>query len=195
MNCYITGGTIRRLREARHLTQAQLAGLLNVSDKTVSKWETGRGLPDISLLEPLAKALGISVPELLSGEQIINANRSANLLRSSLYVCPICGNILHASGAAAISCCGVTLPPLEAEDPDEMHRVQVDTNSDGEYYFVIPHEMSKDHYISFIAYQTPDRFELRKLYPEGPCEARFFPRGGGMLYWYCNRHGLFRQKL
>ena len=122
-------------------------------------------------------------------------NRSANLLRSSLYVCPICGNILHASGAAAISCCGVTLPPLEAEEPDEMHCVQVDTNSDGEYYFVIPHEMSKDHYISFIAYQTPDRFELRKLYPEGPCEARFFPRGGGMLYWYCNRHGLFRQKL
>ena len=195
MNGYITGGTIRRLREARRLTQVQLADLLNVSGKTISKWETARGLPDISLLEPLAKALGISVPELLSGEQIINANRSANLLRSALYVCPICGNVIHACGAAAISCCGVSLPPLEAEDPDDRHCAQIDADSDGEYFFSVPHEMSKEHYVSFVIYQTPDRFELRKLYPEGPCEARFFPRGGGIFYWYCNRHGLFRQKL
>ena len=94
MQNYVTGGTIRALREARRMTQAQLAGLLCVSDKTISKWETCKGLPDITLLEPLAKALGISVPELLSGEQIINRNRSANLLRSQLYVCPICGYVM-----------------------------------------------------------------------------------------------------
>lgn len=195
MNCYITGETVKRLREGRRLTQAELAEKLNVSDKAVSKWETGRGLPDISLLEPLAKTLGISVPELLSGEPVVNANRGANLLRSSLYVCPVCGNIIHASGAAVISCCGVSLPPLEAEAPDAGHCAQIELDSDGEYYMTIPHEMSKGHYISFAAYQTPDRFELLKLYPEGPCQAWFFPRGGGFLYWYCNRHGLFRQKL
>lgn len=107
MNTYITAPTIKALREQKKLTQAQLADQLSVSHKTISKWETGKGLPDISLLEPLAKALGVSLPELFSGQPTTNANRSANLLRSKLYVCPVCGNILHGSGAATISCCGV----------------------------------------------------------------------------------------
>lgn len=111
MDNYITGAAVKRLREARRMTQAQLAQRLGVSDKAVSKWETGRGFPDVSLLEPLAGALSISVPELLSGEQVVNSNRAANILRSSLYVCPVCGNIIHASGAAVVSCCGVALPP------------------------------------------------------------------------------------
>ena len=111
MDNYVTGTAIRTLREKQHLTQAQLAEQINVSDKTVSKWETGRGFPDISLLEPLAAALRVSVPELLSGEQVINVNRAANMRRSRLYVCPVCGNVLHAAGSAMISCCGVTLPP------------------------------------------------------------------------------------
>lgn len=194
MNNYVTGGAVRRLREAQRMTQAQLAQQLCVSDKTISKWETGKGFPDVSLLEPLAKALRISVPELLSGEQVVNANRSANILRSSLYVCPICGNIIHAAGAAVISCCGVTLPPLEAEEPDENHRL-IRERFDGEYFFSIPHQMRKDHYISFIAWAATGRFDLVKLYPEGCAEARFDPRGGGYVYWYCNRHGLFREKL
>ena len=133
MQNYVTGGTIRALREARHMTQAQLAGLLCVSDKTISKWETSKGLPDITLLEPLAKALGISVPELLSGEQIVNTNRAGNILRSSLYVCPVCGNVICAAGAALISCCGVALPPLEAEEPDEGHRL-IRESFDGEHF-------------------------------------------------------------
>ena len=113
MDTYITGAAIKSLRERRRLTQSQLADRLSVSAKTISKWETGRGLPDVSLLEPLAAALGVSLPELLSGEQVINTNRSANLLRARFYVCPLCGNILHTSGPAVISCCGVQLPPWE----------------------------------------------------------------------------------
>ena len=115
MNHYVTGAAIKALREKKRLTQQQLAEKLSVSDKAVSKWETGKGFPDISLLEPLASVLQVSLPELLSGEQIINVNRSANLLKSNLYVCPVCGNIFHSTGSAMISCCGVTLPPLEAE--------------------------------------------------------------------------------
>ena len=115
MNNYITGNAIKLLREKQKLTQSQLAEKLCVSDKTVSKWETGRGLPDISMIEPLANVLKVSVPELLSGELITNQNQSANLLKSSLYVCPICGNVLYSAGKAMISCCGVTLPPLEVE--------------------------------------------------------------------------------
>ena len=110
MNSYVTGETIRHLRAQRRMTQEQLAETLGVTGKAVSKWETGRGFPDMSLLEPLARALRISVPELLSGEQVVNSNRAANILRSALYVCPVCGNIIHASGAAVVSCCGVALP-------------------------------------------------------------------------------------
>ena len=194
MNSYIKGEAVKRVREGRRLTQAQLAQQLGVTDKAVSKWETCRGLPDVSLLEPLAKALGVSVPELLSGEQVVNSNRSANILRSTLYVCPVCGNIIHSSGAAVVSCCGVALPPLEAEEPDEGHKLARES-FDGEYFFSVPHEMRKDHYISFMAYVTTGRFDLVKLYPQGPAEARFYPWGGGYVYWYCNRHGLFREKL
>ena len=67
MNTYVTGNTIRQLREDRRMTQADLAQKLGVSSKTISKWETGKGLPDITLLQPLAQALGISIIELMNG--------------------------------------------------------------------------------------------------------------------------------
>ena len=194
MNHYITGSTIRTLREKQRLTQSQLADQLCVSDKTISKWETAKGLPDITLLEPLAKALIVSLPELLSGEQIINTNRSANILKSNLYVCPICGNILHSTGPAMVSCCGVTLPPLEAEPADDAHRILCEKIED-EYFITTQHPMTKSHYLSFIAYCTGGRFDLVKLYPESNVEVRFFIRGHGMLLWYCNHHGLFKQMI
>ena len=102
---------------------AELAEKLAVSAKAISKWETGRGLPDISLLEPLAAALGVSVLELMQGEAVVNRNRSANLLRSKLYVCPLCGNVLHATGQAVVSCCGITLPPLNISEADDADAV------------------------------------------------------------------------
>lgn len=194
MNHYITGAAIKRLREAKRLTQAQLAEQLCVSDKAVSKWETGKGFPDVSLLEPLANALQVSLPELLSGEQVINTNRSANLLRSQFYVCPICGNVLHSMGSAVVSCCGLTLPPLEAEQADEEHAVQVEV-IEHEHYVTVDHPMTKAHYISFLACVTGDRCNFVKLYPEGNAQTRFFIRGHSMLYWYCNHHGLFRQRI
>ena len=89
MNSYVTGATVKQLREARNMTQAELAEKIGVSSKTVSKWETAKGLPDISLLQPLALALGISVIELMNGEQILNHNISANMLRCKFYVCPV----------------------------------------------------------------------------------------------------------
>ena len=193
MNHYVTGAAIKALREKHGMTQAELAGQLCVSDKTVSKWETGRGFPDVSLLEPLSRALHISVPELLCGQAIVNKNRSANMLKSMFYVCPVCGNILFARGDAMVSCCGIQLPVPEAEKPDGAHRMSV-RKSEDEIYVSSDHPMDKDHYLSFIAYMTPDRCEIKALYPEGNAEARFFFRGAGWLYYYCNRHGLFRQE-
>lgn len=194
MNHYVTGAAIKALREKKRLTQQQLAEKLSVSDKAVSKWETGKGFPDISLLEPLASVLQVSLPELLSGEQIINANRSANLLKSNLYVCPVCGNIFHSTGSAMISCCGVTLPPLEGEQADVAHQIQCEKIED-EIFVSARHPMTKGHYLSFVAYCTGERFEIVKLYPESSVAVRFFSRGHGVLYWYCNHHGLFQKRI
>jgi len=193
MDHYVTGATIRTLREKLGMTQAELAEQLCVSDKAVSKWETGRGFPDVSLLEPIGKALHISVPELLCGQTVINRNRGSNMLKSLFYVCPVCGNVLFARGDALISCCGIQLPALEAEEPDEAHAVKVERVED-EIFVSSPHPMSKGHFLSFVAYMTPDRCEIRLLYPEGSAETRFFYRGAGCLYYLCNRHGLFRYR-
>ena len=194
MNTYVTGSTIKKLREARGMTQAQPAQRIGVSGKAVSKWETAKGLPDISLLQPLAAALGVSVIELMNGEPIVNRNVSSNLVRSRLYVCPICGNVLHSTGDAVISCCGVTLPALDAEEPDEAHTLTVERVED-EQFLTVHHPMTKDHYISFLAYASADRFQLVKLYPEGEAQTRLQLRGRGTVYFFCNRHGLFRQKV
>jgi transcriptional regulator with XRE-family HTH domain/desulfoferrodoxin (superoxide reductase-like protein) len=193
MDHYVTGTAIRQLRERKNMTQAALAEVIGVSPKTVSKWETAKGLPDISLLDTIASALDISVTELLSGNAVTNRNVSGNLLRSKFYCCPICGNVIHAMGEAVISCCGVTLPPLEAEAPDETHAITVETVED-EHFLTIHHEMTKQHYISFAAFVTSDRVQLVKFYPEGNAETRFQLRGFGVLYWYCNQHGLFKMK-
>ena len=194
MNTYVTGNTIKQLREGRGLTQAELAQMIGVSSKTISKWETAKGLPDITLLQPLAQALGISVIELMNGEQITNRNVSANLLRGKFYVCPVCGNAIHSTGSALVSCCGITLPPLEAEDADEEHGITIETVED-EHFITVHHPMTKEHFISFVAFVTCDRVQLVKFYPEGNAETRMQLRGRGQLYYYCNRHGLFRKKV
>ena len=194
MNTYVTGSTIRQLREGLRMTQAELAEKIGVSSKTVSKWETAKGLPDISLLQPLAQALGISVIELMNGEQITNQNRAANLMRGKFCVCPLCGNVIHATGGAVVSCCGITLPPLEAEDADGDHAVSIEPVED-EHFLNVHHPMTKGHFISFLAFVTCDRVQMVKLYPEGEAQTRLQLRGKGCLYWYCNRHGLFRKRL
>lgn len=194
MNNYITGATIKRLREEKEITQSQLAEQIGVSGKAVSKWETAKGLPDITLIEPLAKALGVSVMELMSGETVNNKNVSANILRSKFYACPVCGNIIRSTGDAVISCCGITLPPLEAEEADESHRINIERVED-EYFVTVDHDMTKKHFISFIAHLTSDRVQFVKLYPEGNAETRFQLRGKGFLYIYCNKHGLMKKRI
>lgn len=64
------GRFIAQMRKEQSLTQRQLADMIGISDKTVSKWETGSGLPEVSLMMPLCKILHISVNELLSGEHL-----------------------------------------------------------------------------------------------------------------------------
>ncbi len=194
MDNYITGTTIRRLREEKGLSQGQLGDIIGVGSKTVSKWETAKGLPDISLIEPLAKALGVSVMELMSGNTVTNKNVSGNILRSRFYVCPVCGNVVRTLGDAVISCCGITLPPLSAEEIDDAHCITFEKVED-EQFLTIHHDMTKTHYISFVCYLTSDRVQFQKFYPEGNAETRFQLRGSGYIYLYCNKHGLMKMKV
>lgn len=194
MNQYVTGEMIRHLREAKKLTQSALAEKLNVSDKTVSKWETGRGYPDIALIEPLAGVLGVSVAELFAGDAVVNRNRAFQMKRSAFYACPVCGNVVVSAGEAVVCCCGLTLPPLEPEPADGEHTLCIETVED-EYYVTVPHEMSKEHSISFLAAVSDAGVELHKLYPEQSAEARFKIGRTSAIYAFCNRHGFFRADL
>ncbi|GLG88893.1 helix-turn-helix domain-containing protein [Sellimonas catena] len=191
---YITGNTIRTLREKKGITQKELAEIISVSDKTVSKWETNKGLPDIGIIEELAKALKVSLAELFTGDLKINENVSGNMKKIQFYVCPICGNVITAVGEGHFSCCGITLPKQEPESIDEEHSVFVETVDD-EYSITMQHSMSKEHYVSFIAYITSGSVEMIKLYPEQDVSVRFRKKGHGILYVYCNRHGLFRKNI
>ena len=191
---YVTGKLIKELRERKKLTQKQLADLMQISDKTVSKWETDRGLPDIGLIESLAKNLEVSVAELFAGEYAVNSNRSANMQKVKFYVCPICGNVIQSTGEGTYLCCGVTLPQLQVEEEDDLHRINT-AIVENEYYVSMEHPMSKEHYISFLAYATSDGIQFVKLYPEQSIECRFTRRGHGFIYAYCNQHGLFQTRV
>lgn len=188
---YVTGNTIKKLREKSKITQKELAEMIKVSDKTVSKWETNKGLPDVGIIEELAKALRVSVSELLTGDLKINENTSGNMKKVQFYVCPICGNIIMSVGEGLFSCCGIVLPKQETETMDEQHLISVETIDD-EYSITMKHPMDKGHYISFIAYITSGSAEIIKLYPEQDISVRFRKKGQGHIYAYCNRHGLFQ---
>lgn len=191
MNSYVTGAMIKKLREEKKLTQEELAQKLHVSGKAVSKWETGQGLPDISLLEPIARALDISVIELFKGENVVNRNRASNVLKSVCYVCPVCGNGILALGQAVVSCCGITLPEVVPEEADEEHAISC-ASDDGEYLASVNHPMQKDHYITCLIAVSDNEVQYVKLYPEGEATARFRMNRVKRIYVYCNRHGMFK---
>ena len=184
------GEKIAYLRMGENISQEELAQKIFITSKAVSKWETGKGFPDVGLLEALGKVLDVSVLELLSGEDITNLNKACNMAKGKFYVCPVCGNVIQTTGEALISCCGITLPPLEAESPDQDHEFKIETVED-EYFVTINHPMTKEHYISFIAAISDQGVQLIKLYPEGEAQARFKISRVRKLYAYCNRHGLF----
>ena len=148
----------------------------------------------MTLLEPIAKALDISIIELFAGRSVSNGNRTSNMLRSVFYVCPMCGNGIFSYGQAVVSCCGITLVPQESEEMDEEHPIEVEM-SDGEYYVTVNHPMEKDHYITMISAVSDASIQLTQLYPEGNAEARFRRDRIRWIYAYCNRHGLYRIDL
>ncbi|NLV86715.1 MAG: helix-turn-helix domain-containing protein [Clostridiales bacterium] len=188
------GRLIFSLRKEKNLTQKQLAELMNISDKAVSKWERGLGCPDVSLLPDLSNILGVNLEELLSGELDVNELIGGNMKKTRFYVCGCCGNLLTSAGEGSISCCGKKLNPLEAKKAEEGERLSVEV-IDNEYFISSNHEMSKNHYISFVALLTGDSLLIRKQYPEWDLQLRLPRIGRGMLFWHCTSHGLFYQLI
>ena len=186
------GALIRRLRTRQGLTQRQLAGQLEVSDKAVSKWERGQGCPDVSLLPRLAQTLGVELEGLLSGELSERDQTGETMKNLNFYVCPTCGNLLTSTDEAAVSCCGQKLTPLEAVKTPEEERLTVEL-IENDYYITSSHPMTKEHYVSFVALVTGDTLTLKRLYPEWDLQTRLPRIGHGKLYWYCVQHGLFYQ--
>ena len=189
-----TGELIRALRIRQGLTQLQLADIIGVSDKAVSKWERGNGAPDIATLPALAAALGSDTESHLGGELPDDRQANGNVKKLRFFVCPHCGNILTALDGAAISCCGQRLTAAERQRADDTHRLTVE-DSDGDWYCRSEHEMRREHYISFVAFVTDDTLMLKKLYPQWNMEARFPRYSHGILYFYCTEHGLFSMRI
>lgn len=188
------GKLIYTLRKEKGLTQLQLAEAMHISDKTVSKWERGLGCPDVSLLCELSKILNVDLSELLRGQLTSNDILGGSMKRIKFYVCPNCGNILTALSDTAISCCGKKLLPLELKKADAADRLSVEI-IENEFFISANHEMTKEHYISFVALITDDTLILRKQYPEWDLQARIPFFAHGQLVWYCTRHGLFCQSI
>ena len=189
-----TGQLLCKLRKEKGMTQKQVADSLNISAKTVSKWECGGGFPDVSVLRELSGLFGVNSEQILSGSLEKNEEENGNMKRIKFYVCPSCGSIMTASGEAEISCCGRKLNALEVKQCDEKHCLNVE-RIENDFYITFNHEMTKEHYINFIAYVGVDRMMLVRLYPEQGGEVRIPQMYGGKLYFGCNKHGLFEKNL
>lgn len=192
MDCTKVGRLLYNLRKEKGMTQKEVANKMNISDKAISKWERGLGCPDISLLSDLSNIFGVNIEKILEGELSINDTDGGNMKRIKFYVCSNCGNIINTTGLGEISCCGRKLNPLKAIEIDDKHSMKIE-QIENDYFITINHEMTKEHYISFVAYVIFDRVHLVKLYPEQNAELRIPIMQRGDLYIYCNKHGLMTQ--
>ncbi len=182
------------LRRAKGLTQKQVADKLGVVPKTVSKWETGHGFPDVSTVSALADILGVSEKTILSGDLEQNLESANNMKRTKFYVCPSCGSFMQGTGNSQIMCCGKKIEALKAVLTDDEHAISISEIED-DYYIEFNHEMTKEHYISFVSYVRFDRVLTVKLYPEQDSAVRFPKMYGGKIYFYCSKHGLFEYQI
>ncbi len=189
-----TGRLIARLRREKGLTQKDVAETLGICAKTVSKWETGHGFPDVGFITRLSEIFQVDPSKLLEGEMPKIKPEVGNVKNTKFYVCEKCGNMLTSVGNAEIVCCGRKLSHLEAKEPAEAHKLNVEKIED-DFYITFSHPMTKEHYISFMSYVRFDRVLTVRLYPEQGSELRFPQMRGGKMYYYCNIHGLFEVKI
>ncbi|MBQ2932665.1 MAG: helix-turn-helix domain-containing protein [Clostridia bacterium] len=188
------GKLLCNLRKAKGMTQKQVADKLGVLPKTVSKWETGNGFPDVSALSSLADVLGVCERMLLSGNLIQNMQEVGNMKKIRFYVCPQCGSIMQGTGECQIICCGRPVEVLESQKADDAHTINI-SEIENDFYIEFNHEMTKEHFIGFVAYAGFDRVLIVRMYPEQDSAVRLPRMFRGRVYFYCNKHGLFEYKI
>lgn len=188
------GALLRQLRLERGMTQKEAAQGLQVSDKTISKWERGLGCPDISLLPSLSALFGVPIEKLLAGDTLSASFLEGNMKKATYFVCPHCGNLTLTTGNASIVCCGRTLEALTAKkaEAEEKFHVEIIEN---DWFLTTDHPMEKGNYISFVAFAKGDQVQIYKQYPEWDLQLRIPKRGHGTLLWYSTTKGLFYQYL
>lgn len=188
------GNMIRNLRLEQNMTQKQLADQMNISDKTISKWERGLGMPDISLIPELSNLLGIDIQNLLTGDLRLNDYVVGNMKQTKYFICSTCQNITLCTGEAEVSCCGKKLTAKTLKKADESKKLSVQPMED-DWYITSNHPMKKENYISFVAFATGDRLQIIKQYPEWNLNVRIPGKGHGMLIWYSTAGELLYQLL
>ena len=188
------GRLIRSLRREQGLTQLQLASLLGVSDKAVSKWERSLGCPEVSLLPMLSRIFGVDLGRMLQGDLAPNETVGGNMKKLRYFVCPDCGILTFTSGQAEVSCCGRKPAALEPRKAAENEKLKVEA-VENDWYITGDHPMRKDDYVSFLAFACGDRVQVVRLYPEWDLQARIPAQGHGMLLWYSHGEGLLYQLL
>lgn len=188
-----TGLLIRKFRHEKNLTQKQLAEILNVSDKAVSKWETGNGLPDISILPEISDFFGTDMQILLNGSLNKNESECGNMKKLKFYICQECGNIITSTADTVVNCCGKKLLPEEIKKADNQKLSAEYQN--GEWYITTDHPMTKEHYISFVAYLNDSTVMIFRQYPEWQVNVHIPCSANGRLVWYCKKCGLMYQEL
>ena len=184
-----TGKLIKLFRTKLGLTQKELAERICVSDKSVSKWECGNGCPDVSLLSALAEVFGIDVRVLLAGEIDKNEKEKGDMKKMKFYVCSECGNIITAAADAAVTCCGNKLAALELRRAEKIEQLRLE-DIGGEWFISSDHPMTKEHYISFTAYQGDNSIMIFRQYPEWACQMNIPMYRSGRIIWYCDKCGL-----
>ncbi|MGE5677497.1 MAG: helix-turn-helix domain-containing protein [Pseudomonadota bacterium] len=190
MDCSKVGALILSLRKEKNMTQKEIADRMNISDKTVSKWERGMGCPDVTLLGELSDILGVNIEKILAGDLNEKEKDGGNMKQIKFYACKNCGNVITATSEAEVSCCGRKLNPLVIKPEDEDHKISV-SDMGSEYYVSLEHPMLKNHYISFAAFVGFDKILITKLYPEQNPELYIPKMQQGKLFIYCTNHGLW----
>ena len=190
MDLIKSGKLLCDLRKAKGMTQKQVADRVGVLPKTVSKWETGHGFPDVSVVSSLADILGVSERILLSGNLTQNMQEVGNMKKIKFYVCPDCGSIMQGIGECKIACCGKHVEALKSKKTMDDHAINI-SEIENDFYIEFNHEMTKEHFIGFVSYVGFDRVITVRMYPEQNAAARFPRMFKGKFYFYCNKHGLF----
>ena len=114
--------------------------------------------------------------------------------KMKFHICPDCENLVTSLADAAVTCCGRKLEPITPVKATEEESLSVQI-IEHDFFVSSEHEMTKEHYITFVALMTADTILLKKQYPQWDLQVRIPIISHGKLIWHCSKHGLFWQNV